>query len=116
MKAIIKILMVLSLVLIPSLSFAGDLGLTPMTTDKMMMVMNSIFGKLGVFGGESSDSMAGLIEIVNISALFCAGILFVYYVIFATVGTAHDGEFMGKKFSGVYLPIRLSVILFLRKH
>ncbi|MBH9720219.1 DotA/TraY family protein [Burkholderia contaminans] len=110
MKAIIKILMVLSLVLIPSLSFAGDLGLTPMTTDKMMMVMNSIFGKLGVFGGESSDSMAGLIEIVNISALFCAGILFVYYVIFATVGTAHDGEFMGKKFSGVYLPIRLALV------
>ncbi|WP_324810123.1 DotA/TraY family protein [Ralstonia pickettii] len=110
MKAITKIIMVLSLFLISSTSFAGDLGLTPMTTDKMMMVMNSIFGKLGVFGGETSDSMAGLIEIVNTSALIACGLLFFYYLIFATVGTAHDGEFMGKKFSGVYLPIRMALI------
>ena len=37
------------------------------------------------------------------------GILAVYTVLAATIGTAHDGEMLGKKFSSVWVPIRYSL-------
>lgn len=37
------------------------------------------------------------------------GILATYTILAGTIGTAHDGEMLGKKFSSVWIPIRYSV-------
>ena len=100
--------------LFPSLAFAqtaANAGIfAPVEGDKMMNLFSSLFGQLGSFGmGSTSDPMIGIISIINSAALLIGGLLSAYILLAGTLGTAHDGEVLGKKFSAMWLPIRFSI-------
>ena len=99
--------------LFPTLAFAQTAAnaslFSPVQGDKMMNLFASIFGQIGSFGMTSSDPMIGIISIINGAALLIGGMLTAYILLAGTLGTAHDGEVLGKKFSAMWLPIRFSM-------
>lgn len=96
------------LALMPSLAQAANL-FEPVPADKAMHLLAAMFGQLGVFGASSSDAFSGVITTFNAAALTVGGILVAYTIFAGTMGTAHDGEMLGKKFSSVWVPIRTAV-------
>lgn len=104
--AIILILAALA----PGLAHAQSQGpFTPAQGDKAMMLMSSLFGKIGMFGASSSDAFSSVIQVFNGACLFIGGILVAYTIIAGTLGTAHDGEMLGKKFSSAWVPVRTAL-------
>lgn len=109
-----KILFLLLLGLAPGLAFAQDV-FSPSSGDISLIVLSQIFGGLlssgaaasGTLGG--SDPMLNAISTFNGAILTIGGILAAYTILAGTLGTAHDGEMLGKKFSSVWIPIRYSL-------
>lgn len=101
-----KILPLIALGFFPSLSFAANL-FEPTSGDVSVKVIGSIFG--GLLEGGGSDPMLNAIKMFNGGVLIVGGILAAYTILAGTLGTAHDGEMLGKKFSSVWIPIRYSV-------
>lgn len=89
----------------PGIASAANL-FTPVEADRSMYVLDTMFGKLGIFGGGLSDGFASSVAIFNGAALIIGGVLVVYSLVIGTIGTAHDGEMMGKKYSSVWIPLR----------
>lgn len=106
MKAIIKIITLLLLTTICQFAFA-DAMFTPVQTDKMMFTLNSLFGTLGAFGASSNDPMIAFVRVINTVAMVTSGLLLAYTLLAGTLGTAHDGEVLGKKYSAMTLPIKV---------
>ena len=79
---------------------------TPSDGDLSVTVLKNLFG--GLMGG-GSDPLQEAIKIFNSSILIVGGILVAYTIVMGTVGTAHDGEMMGKKFSSIWVPIRTAL-------
>ena len=98
------------LILLMSLFFVGNANASNIfqvvDTDLSLMVFKNLFGEL-VGGG--SDPMKNAIGFLNGAVLVIGGILLTYTIIAGTLGTAHDGEMLGKKFSSVWVPIRVSL-------
>lgn len=78
----------------------------PVADDVSVKVVNQIFGGL-VNGG--NDAFGSAISTFNSAILIIGGILATYTILAGTIGTAHDGEMLGKKFSSVWIPIRYSL-------
>lgn len=76
------------------------------SSDLSIKIIGAVFG--GLFGGGNDPLIEG-IKLLNAGMLILAGILATYTVLAGTVGTAHDGEMLGKKFSSVWIPIRYSL-------
>lgn len=93
------------LTLMPTLAFAGNV-FEPVAGDKSMPLLAAIFGGLGTFGQGGSDPIAAGIRAFNGGVLMIGGILVAYTIIIGTIGTAHDGEMLGKKFSSAWVPLR----------
>jgi conjugal transfer/type IV secretion protein DotA/TraY len=114
MRLFKNILFLLLLGLVPGLAFAQDV-FAPSSGDISMIVLSQIFGGLmssgaaasGTLGG--SDPMLNAISTFNGAVLTIGGILAAYTILAGTLGTAHDGEMLGKKFSSVWIPIRYSL-------
>lgn len=98
-----NLLLVLLTMLMPSLALAQSGPFTPVPDDISVKVINQIFGSL-VNGG--NDAFGGAISTFNGAVLMVGGILATYTILAGTIGTAHDGEVLGKKFSSVWIPIR----------
>lgn len=94
--------------LLPGLAQAQEL-FNPSDSDKAVMLMASLFGKIGMFGASSSDAFSSVIQVFNGACLFIGGILVAYTLVAGTLGTAHDGEMLGKKFSSVWVPVRTAL-------
>jgi conjugal transfer/type IV secretion protein DotA/TraY len=77
----------------------GDLSLT--------MLLQPIFGSL--FGGTGDGPLGESILIFNVACLTIGGLLAAYTIVFGTMQTAHDGEMLGRKWSSMWVPIRLAV-------
>lgn len=96
-----------------SLPSAGEF--TPPADDPSLDLLRQIFGNLVDFvsGGASAADLAGNgtvmgagFQIFNVAILF-VGMLFVAYTtVMGVVNTAHDGEFLGRKMSDVWVPLR----------
>ena len=99
------ILFLLSLVL-PDIALADGLSLTPPAGDKSILLLQGLFP--GLFGG-GVDAFASSMATFNGGILMLGGILATYTILAGTLGTAHDGEMLGKKFSSVWIPIRYSL-------
>lgn len=98
-----------SLMLIPALAQAQNL-FEPVPGSKAMEFLRAMFGGSGVFGYSlSADAFGGVIEVLNGSAMIVGGILIAYTIFAGTLGTASDGEMLGKKFSSTWLPIRTAM-------
>lgn len=104
-------ILILFLILFPGLSFADVASgpFTPPSSDISMQILNSLFGQIGAFGDSSSDAFSNVMLTFNQAVLMVGGILATYTILAGTIGTAHDGEMLGKKFSSVWIPIRYSI-------
>jgi conjugal transfer/type IV secretion protein DotA/TraY len=78
----------------------------PGAADISRSFLNEIFGGL-LDGG--SNAFGASIATFNGAILTVGGILAAYTILAGTLGTAHDGEMLGKKFSSVYVPIRYAL-------
>lgn len=80
---------------------------TPVANDQSMLLINSLFP--GLTGAGGADSVVGAMGIFNGAVLMMGGVLATYTLLAGTLGTAHDGEMLGKKFSSVWIPIRYAL-------
>lgn len=102
-----KIIRVLVLLLMPGVAFADASGpFTPVADDISIKIINQIFG--GLLNG-GNDAFGSAISTFNGAVLIVGGILATYTLLAGTLGTAHDGEMLGKKFSSVWIPIRYAL-------
>ncbi|MDP2159941.1 MAG: DotA/TraY family protein [Flavobacterium sp.] len=103
MKKLLKYLISFTVLALPALAFAQ---FEPPADDISIKVLDQLFG--GLFNG-GNDQFGASIGIFNGAILIIGGLLASYTILAGTLGTAHDGEMLGKKFSSVWIPIRYSV-------
>lgn len=102
----IRIIITILLLLTSNVVYSADL-FTPASGDISLKVLGGLFGGLLPNGG--SDPMLNAIKTFNGGVLIIGGLLAAYTILLGTMGTAHDGEMMGKKFSSIWIPIRYSI-------
>lgn len=83
-------------------------------TDMAGNVLAEVFGRAffespGVPGGKGDSIIADMFSTFNAGLLAVGVFWFAYNVAAATVQTAEGGEFMGQRFSTIWLPIRFGV-------
>lgn len=103
MKKFLKYLISISMLVLPAIAFAQ---FDPPAEDISIKILDQLFG--GLFNG-GNDQFGAAIGIFNGAILIIGGLLASYTILAGTLGTAHDGEMLGKKFSSVWIPIRYSV-------
>lgn len=84
----------------------GSGPFSPTDGDLSVKMLGKLFG--GLVGG-GSDPLKDLITTFNGAVLIVGGILVAYTIFAGTIGTAHEGQMLGKKFSSVWIPLRTSV-------
>ncbi len=102
----------LVLILVSPMSYAQitlnrTLSLTPPAGDVSMVYLAELFGSVeGVLGGSGSQLFGQMMSIFN-GAILALGSIFVFYtIIVGTLNTAHEGEFLGRQWSSIWLPVR----------
>lgn len=117
MRALKAFLALLITALLPQLVFAGTgipapgtnpLDFTPPATDLSVKLLGSIFGIVdGVLAGTGSQILGSMLGVFNAAVLAVGGILLTYALLISTLNTAQEGEFLGKKWSSVWVPVRV---------
>lgn len=82
----------------------------PVPHDQSIYYLSQIFGTVGtILPIQSNPNMllATLFGVINTSALVLGTLMVVYVTVIGVLATAHEGEFMGKKWSGLWVPIRM---------
>ena len=84
-----------------------SLALTPSPGDLSIVFLSQLFGSVdGVLGGTGSQIFGQMMSIFN-GAILALGSIFVFYtVVVGTLSTAHEGEFLGRQWSSIWLPVR----------
>ncbi|WP_374553297.1 DotA/TraY family protein [Aquitalea pelogenes] len=104
-----RILLFLSMLLFAQTALASgapDL-FTPSSNDVSMKILGSMFGDLfSKYTSGGVDVLSGPMGVFNQAVLIVGGILATYTLLAGTLGTAHDGEMLGKGFSSIWVPIR----------
>ena len=100
----------LLLMLMPLAAWAGNASGSTLFTlaDNDLSKKLIIDGMFGDINGSGGSGLSGAIAVFNSVVIFVAGILAAYTVIAGTMQTAHDGEMLGKKWSSMWLPLRLA--------
>lgn len=93
----------------PSMALAQGNIFDPSPGSKAMTVLASLFGDLGVFGSSGADAFVAPIAMFLGAVLSVGGVLVAYTILAGTLGTAHDGELLGKKFSSIWIPVRTAM-------
>lgn len=78
--------------------------------DQSIYFLGQIFGNVGgvLTSSGSTISFLGMIfQSINTVALTVGAIIVVYTTVVGLLATAHEGEFLGKKWSGLWVPIRM---------
>lgn len=99
---IISLFTFLYIISLEALAQSSGFG-APSDSDMSVQFLGQIFG--GLVGG-GNDAFGSSIATFNSAVLIVGGILVGYTIFAGTLGTAHDGEMLGKKFSSVWVPIR----------
>lgn len=104
-KGLGQILFVMSMALImPNIAHAADIFAVPNSDLSKILFLDVLFpSDLG------QSPLAGVMLVFNSLALILGGVLAAYTLIAGTMQTAHDGEMLGKKWSSMWLPIRMSI-------
>ncbi|MFZ2314936.1 MAG: DotA/TraY family protein [Gammaproteobacteria bacterium] len=82
------------------------------SNDQSLFYLGKIFGQMGgvlpASGGIASISLLGtMFKTFNSIVLAVAALVVVYTIVVGLLATAHEGEFLGKKFHGLWTPIRV---------
>lgn len=103
-----KILVIILCLFFPFLAFADSSALfTPPTTDYSVIFLGNLFGVVdGVLHGTGSQIMGKMFLVVNSAVLALGGIMVTYILIVGTMNTSHEGQFLGQKWSGIWIPMR----------
>ncbi len=82
---------------------------TPHGDDYSAQLLNQIFGPLFPSPRNASGAtlFSTLIGIVNIVVLSIAVVMFLYNTIVAVLQTAHEGIFLGNRYSSLWVPVRI---------
>ena len=84
-----------------ALSFAPPIG------DSSMTYLANIFGTVdGVLASTGSQILGQMMSILNMAVLALGSIMIMYTLVIGTLNTAHEGEFLGKQWSSIWLPVR----------
>lgn len=83
--------------------------------DKSLVYLNQLFGSMngiipnpeGTPGTQTISLLGTMFQTFNTVVLAVAAIVVVYVTIVGVIATAHEGEFLGKKWGGVWGPIRI---------
>ncbi len=96
--------------------FSGNIN----STDSIGEIISQIFGpgwaEIGteaIFGGgsESASMIIAILGALNVVVLNAGAICLGWLALQASVGTAHEGQFLGKRFHSYWAPIRFGVLV-----
>lgn len=94
----------------PFLTFADGASFTPPTGDYSVIFLSNIFGVVdGVLNGTGSQVVGTMFSVLNAAVLAIGGIVIMYTLVVATMNTAHEGKFLGEKWSSIWVPVRISI-------
>jgi defect-in-organelle-trafficking protein DotA len=100
-----KFLFTSFLCLFPSLLLADSLS--PPSTDLSMSYLATIFGVVdGVLHGTGSEILGTMFGAFNAIILVMASTVLSYVLFVSILNTSHEGEFLGKKWSSIWVPLR----------
>lgn len=71
------------------------------------LLIDGIFGDIN--GAGSGSGLSGAVRVFNAIILTAASFLAAYTIIAGTMQTAHEGEVLGKKWSSMWVPIRVAI-------
>ena len=79
---------------------------TPHATDVSVALLGKIFGVVGSVLTGNSIILGKLFGVFNTAVLSLGGIISMYILFVSTLNTCHEGEFMGRKWNSIYIPLR----------
>ena len=86
------------------------LSFAPPPSDNSVMFLSQIFGIVdGVISGTGSQIFGKMMGVFNAAVLALGSIALMYTLLIGTLNTAHEGEFLGKKWSSIWLPVRCTI-------
>lgn len=101
-----SLLTVLLLTCLPAWALA--INFTPSANDPSVVYLSYIFGVVnGVLSGSGTQILGKMFNVFNMSILMLGSIIAVYTTIMAVLNSGQDGEFMGKKWSSLFVPLRV---------
>lgn len=90
--------------------FTNQFSFAPPPTDASITYLADIFGNVdGIISGTGSQLFGKMMGIFNSAVLALGSIIMFYTILVGTMHTAHEGEFLGKKWSSVWIPIRAAI-------
>ena len=106
-----KFYQILVILLFPSLAMAADsssaLSFAPPTQDVSVVLLGDLFGVVdGVLNGAGTQIMGKMFGVFNSAVLALGGIIIMYTLLVSTMNTAQEGQFLGQKWSSLWVPIR----------
>lgn len=102
-------LLLLLIALLPQYAFAEDIKFAPHAGDLSVSYLATIFGVVdGVLHGTGSQIIGTMFGVFNSIVLTMGLTILTYTFIVSTINTAHEGEMMGKKWSSIWIPLRVS--------
>ncbi len=79
-------------------------------TDKSIMLLGQMFGGVdGVLHGYGTQVMGVMFGIFNSAVIGVGGIIILYTIVVSTMNTAHEGEYLGRKWSTMWIPLRTAL-------
>ncbi|MBX3709835.1 MAG: DotA/TraY family protein [Gammaproteobacteria bacterium] len=79
----------------------------PASGDKSIEYLGTLFGSMnGLLPGGELSLLGTMFKTFNSTILAIAALVLVYVTVIGVMKTAHEGEFMGKNWSNLWLPIR----------
>lgn len=102
----IKLFITLALMLV-SQAYAGDL-FVPNADNILIKILGRIFGS-DLFAGGGVSPLSAPMQTFNEGVLMLAGVYACYTLLTGILGTAHEGDVMGKKSSSVWIVIRYAI-------
>lgn len=105
------IISIIAISLLPGLALAAVDILQPPAitnnTDLSIQYLQDIFGVVdGWLHGSGSQIMGQMFAVFNSGALILGGIIVAYTMLTGTLNTAHEGEFLGRRWSSIWIPVR----------
>jgi defect-in-organelle-trafficking protein DotA len=76
--------------------------------DQSILYLGQIFGNVGAgLSGTGPTLLANMFKTFNTMLLVVGVIFVVYTTVMGVIATAHEGEFMGKKWNSIWIPLRM---------
>lgn len=76
--------------------------------DQSVYYLGQVFGNVGIgLAGTGPALLGNMFKVLNTSLLALAAMIVTYTTVVGVLKTAHEGEFLGKQWSGLWVPFRM---------